>query len=389
MFTRVQLFATPWTVACQALLSLEFSRQGYWCGLPFPSSGDLPDPGMEPGSPALQADSLLFEPPEKPHLFLQLNSISLDGYTGIYAICARGDSLWPTAWCLTCSNKKNLPAPAGGALTQFSPQEQVACRALGSPNALTHTVVQPHWLSPSKQCLPSCLPPYCDHSMRHGCWNQSHRTWSCPGWMCWRHLATVSLTSPRELTTSIKTPPSPRLCLQTSICLVPQVALVTCSHNKAEEAKRWQFQRHWQACGPADKTTLQGGNPCESAAHITLLLGQKMSLDLDSKQIPDLSLRSNFDLNVDSVLTLDTDSTRNPAQTGPRSQSHSEPRLSPKPKIYPEHWLSLWPGRDRAQTVLLKQGHKGGLRCMCPGLCVSPASALDSVHAPRPLKPSL
>ena len=43
-----------------------FSRQGYWSGLPFPSLGDLPDPGIEPGSPALQADALISEPPEKP-----------------------------------------------------------------------------------------------------------------------------------------------------------------------------------------------------------------------------------------------------------------------------------------------------------------------------------
>ena len=50
--------ATPWTVACQAPLSMRFSRQEYWSGLPFPSPGDLPDPGIEPGAPALQADSL-------------------------------------------------------------------------------------------------------------------------------------------------------------------------------------------------------------------------------------------------------------------------------------------------------------------------------------------
>ena len=54
---------TPWTVDCQAPLSMEFSRQEYWSGLPFPSLGDLPDPGIEPGSPVLQADSLQFEPP--------------------------------------------------------------------------------------------------------------------------------------------------------------------------------------------------------------------------------------------------------------------------------------------------------------------------------------
>ena len=54
----VRLFVTPWTVADQAPQSLEFSRQEYWSGLPFPSLGDLPNPGIEPGSPALQADSL-------------------------------------------------------------------------------------------------------------------------------------------------------------------------------------------------------------------------------------------------------------------------------------------------------------------------------------------
>ena len=50
--------ATPWTIAHQAPLSMGFSRQGYWSGLPFPSPGDLPDPGIEPGSPALHVDSL-------------------------------------------------------------------------------------------------------------------------------------------------------------------------------------------------------------------------------------------------------------------------------------------------------------------------------------------
>ena len=59
--SRVQLFVTPWTVARQASLSMGFSRQKYWSGLPFPSPGDLPDAGIQPRSPALQADSLLTE----------------------------------------------------------------------------------------------------------------------------------------------------------------------------------------------------------------------------------------------------------------------------------------------------------------------------------------
>ena len=49
---------TPWTVAWQVPLAMGFSRQEYWSGLPFPSLGNLPDPGVKPGSPALQADSL-------------------------------------------------------------------------------------------------------------------------------------------------------------------------------------------------------------------------------------------------------------------------------------------------------------------------------------------
>ena len=61
--SRVPLFVTPWTVIYQTPPSMGFSRQEYWNGLPFPSPGDLPDPGTEPGSPALQADDLTSEPP--------------------------------------------------------------------------------------------------------------------------------------------------------------------------------------------------------------------------------------------------------------------------------------------------------------------------------------
>ena len=64
--SHVWLFATPWTVAYQAPPSMGFSRQECWSGLPFPSPGDLPDPGIEPGSPRLQADTLPSEPPGKP-----------------------------------------------------------------------------------------------------------------------------------------------------------------------------------------------------------------------------------------------------------------------------------------------------------------------------------
>ena len=71
--SRVRLFVTPWTVAYQAPPSMGFSRQEYWSGLPFSSPGDLTNPGIEPRSPALEADALTCEPPGKP-----LNACQLD-----------------------------------------------------------------------------------------------------------------------------------------------------------------------------------------------------------------------------------------------------------------------------------------------------------------------
>ena len=69
MLSHIQLFVTPWTIAYHASLFMEFLKQEYWSGLPFPSPGDLPDPGIEPVSPvppALQEGSLPAEPLGKP-----------------------------------------------------------------------------------------------------------------------------------------------------------------------------------------------------------------------------------------------------------------------------------------------------------------------------------
>ena len=66
LLSCVRLSATPWIVAYQAPPSMGFSRQEYWSGLQFPSPGDLSDPGIEPRSPALQADALPSKPPGKP-----------------------------------------------------------------------------------------------------------------------------------------------------------------------------------------------------------------------------------------------------------------------------------------------------------------------------------
>ena len=66
LLSHVQLLATPRTTAYQAPLSMGFSKQEYWSGVPLPSPGDLPDPGIKPESPTLQADALPSEPPGKP-----------------------------------------------------------------------------------------------------------------------------------------------------------------------------------------------------------------------------------------------------------------------------------------------------------------------------------
>ena len=81
LLSCVRLFATPWSAAHQAPLSMGFSRQEYWSGVPFPSPGYLPNPGIEPRAPALQADALPSEPPGKfltCHKAVAFNIISYD-----------------------------------------------------------------------------------------------------------------------------------------------------------------------------------------------------------------------------------------------------------------------------------------------------------------------
>ena len=88
LLSRVQLFVNFWTVACQVSLSIQFSSQEYWSGLPFPSPGDLPNPGIGPRSPAILADSLLPEPPRKPqpiiYIAYQMFPETLLSVLGVY-----------------------------------------------------------------------------------------------------------------------------------------------------------------------------------------------------------------------------------------------------------------------------------------------------------------
>ena len=83
---------TPCTVAYQAPLSMKFSRQEYQSELPFPSPGDLPHPGIEPRSPALQADSLLSEPPGKPRNELGVSQrVEIRGNASLQLGCINSD----------------------------------------------------------------------------------------------------------------------------------------------------------------------------------------------------------------------------------------------------------------------------------------------------------
>ena len=81
--SRVQLFATPWTVACQVSLSMGFSRQEYWSGLPFPSPEEFPNPGIEPWSPASQAGSLPIELQGSPNIIYNIILYGIFTYTHI------------------------------------------------------------------------------------------------------------------------------------------------------------------------------------------------------------------------------------------------------------------------------------------------------------------
>ena len=90
--SRIRIFTTPWIVAHQALLSMEFSRQEYWNGLPFPSPRDLPDLGTESQSPTLQADALRSDPPGKPpkQSYLGTNNSKYQFSKNFFGCCQSG-----------------------------------------------------------------------------------------------------------------------------------------------------------------------------------------------------------------------------------------------------------------------------------------------------------
>ena len=114
--SHVRLFVTPWAVAYQAPLSMGFSRQEYWSGLPFPSPGDLPNPGIEPGFPTLEADALTSEPPGNQNKWLFFirsigtQTISLSSQEAIWkGKIQKSSQTWPYHHCFWLAQPKRWP----------------------------------------------------------------------------------------------------------------------------------------------------------------------------------------------------------------------------------------------------------------------------------------
>ena len=126
----------PLDCSLQALLSMGFSRQEYWSGLPFPSPGNLPNPGIEPGSPALQADALLSEPPGSSHSKGEIvEDVPPDGVMSAFSRDTQAVRTWVTPWFLF-SGRYN------GLLSTVERQELlvlVQVILLGPPSSLSHT----------------------------------------------------------------------------------------------------------------------------------------------------------------------------------------------------------------------------------------------------------
>ena len=139
---------TPWTVACKVSLSMGFSRQEYWSGLPFPSPGDLPDPGIKPMSPELQAGSLPTEPPGKP-LVQGVHQWSLEAIQGI----SQRIALHP---CKVSSLSCHRPCPLQGHCITSSGQQPLNGTRCERTKAPTVTLPPPHLLYCKVQLFIQC-----------------------------------------------------------------------------------------------------------------------------------------------------------------------------------------------------------------------------------------
>ena len=137
LLSCVQHLATPWTVACQTPLSMGFSRQEHWNGLPFPSPGDLPDPGIELWSPALQADSSPSEPPGKSTDKLYKKYLNdLDNHNGEPDILE-----WEVKWASGTISTNKVSGGDGIPAELFQILKDDAVKVL-------HSIYEPIWKTP-------------------------------------------------------------------------------------------------------------------------------------------------------------------------------------------------------------------------------------------------
>ena len=140
---------SPWTR--QALLSMGFSRQEYWSGLPFPSPGDLSNPGIEPRSPALQAHSLPSEPPGKTLTFLILYSLQMKLYAKEEKRGLRFSFFFFLYYCSICIHHSGFPCTSDG--------KESACneRDLGSILGLGKTPEEGNTYQLQYSCLENSI----------------------------------------------------------------------------------------------------------------------------------------------------------------------------------------------------------------------------------------
>ena len=149
-----QLFATPWAVACQAPLSMGFPRQEYWSGLPCPFPRDLPDPGIEPTSPALTGGLFTTDPPRKPshgiyppvnflqfHLFTRLVLVTHSSQIFQILLSWTYVSLYGALWGCGCG----LFSQGGGAGAHFTSPTAGDCL----PGGWIQSLLPKLWTSPA------------------------------------------------------------------------------------------------------------------------------------------------------------------------------------------------------------------------------------------------
>ena len=164
LLSRAWLFTTPWTVAHQALLSIGFSQQGYWSGLPFSPPGGLPNPGIKPTSPALAGRFFTIEPPGKPTFITNLSENFTETmnlfflYIQTHSYCVSQKVLWVRWWKTWMNFLANRIISSWRCL--LKPLASVIWS--GQPSALLHRGLCPLHHKDSYHLSRGCIHPFLD-----------------------------------------------------------------------------------------------------------------------------------------------------------------------------------------------------------------------------------